>query len=351
MAESSPLASVHSTNLPAILRQLGMSLAISTYQTGKLVFARGQQDGTLNTHFCDFQRPMGIAVDAQRLLIGTHHTLEEYRNVPAVRKRLEPVDMHDAAYVFRRSHVTGAIDVHELGVARDGTIYFVNTAFSCLCKLDMEHSFVPVWKPPFISGYAGNDRCHLNGLGMFEGEPRWLTALGAGNTAQQWRENKKSGGIVYDLLQDKILCDELSMPHSPRWHRDQLWALESGRGALVQIDTSTGKVHTVCQLPGFTRGLCFEGNLAFVGLSQLREEKAFTDIPITDSGQPRQSGVWVVDIDSGNTVALLQFEAKVQEIFAVEVVPAGFPALIEAGDEITASTYVLPDDALALVEN
>ncbi|HEY7496229.1 MAG TPA: DUF4915 domain-containing protein [Candidatus Tectomicrobia bacterium] len=70
--------------------------------------------GVLHTHFRPFAKPMGIAADQARLTIGGTNTVWEYRNVPAVSHTLEPPDKHDACYVPRRLHVTGAIDIHEL---------------------------------------------------------------------------------------------------------------------------------------------------------------------------------------------------------------------------------------------
>ena len=338
---------MHSTNLPDILRRLEIVLAISTYQAGRLVIARAEPDGGLNTHFFGFSRPMGLAVDQGRLVLGTQCTIDEFRNMPALCPRLDPPDRHDAAYVWRNTHVTGAIDIHELGLGTDGHAYFVNTAFSCLCVMDHEHSFVPVWRPAFVSGYAPQDRCHLNGLGLVAGKPRYVTALGATDTPEGWRANKRDGGILIDLEADAIIAHGLSMPHSPRWYRDTLWLLESGRGALMTLDPATGTKTEVARLPGFTRGLSFAGPLACVGLSQLRETNAFTDIPITDAVDRRACGVWLVHIETGQTVGLLRFEEAVQEIFAVETIPARFPELVGLDNDLIRSTFALPPAALA----
>ena len=137
------------------------------------------------------------------------------------------------------------------------------------------------------------------------------------------------------------------MPHSPRWHRGRLWLLESGRGCLVTVDLKSGKIETVARVPGFTRGLDFIGPLAFIGLSQLRETNAFTDIPITDDNSERLSGVWVVNVETCRTVAFLKFSRGVQEIFAVQAVQGVlFPALVDEDDALIKTTYVLPDAAL-----
>src|SRR5262249_55663033 len=101
---------------------------------------------------------------------------------------------------------------------------------------------------------------------------------------------------------------------------------ESGAGTLGYIDEQTQKYHPVADLPGFTRGLDFAGNLAFVGLSQVRESAVFSGIPITDrlAENERTCGICVIDLVSGQVVALLRFETAVQEIFAVKVLDISF---------------------------
>jgi len=65
-----PLRAVRTPNFPALLRQLGISLLVTTYQAGKLVLVRDEGDH-LNTHFRTFQAHRGLALDGGRLVIGT----------------------------------------------------------------------------------------------------------------------------------------------------------------------------------------------------------------------------------------------------------------------------------------
>ena len=163
-----------------------------------------------------------------------------------------------------------------------------------------------------------------------------------------WRENKAKGGILMDIESNEILLRGLSMPHSPRWHQGKLWLLESGEGSLAQVDLERRTWQTVAQLPGFTRGIDFVGPLAFIGLSQVRESAVFSGIPLVERVRERTCGVWVVNIETGQTVGFLRFEAGVQEIFAVQVLRGmRFPELLEWNDERLANSYVLPDEALA----
>lgn len=345
-AGPSPLRSVHTTNFPAILDQLGCSLLVTTYQAGKLVVVRSD-GGVINTHFRAFNKPMGLAIAPCRLAIGTAVEVWEFRDVPAVAAKLDPPGKHDACYLPRSAHVTGDIQIHEMAYCQN-QLWFVNTRFSCLATHDPDHSFAPVWRPKFISQLTPDDRCHLNGLGLKDGRPTWVTALGTADTGGGWRENKKSGGILMEIESQEIIAQGLSMPHSPRWHAGRLWLLESGTGSLGYIDENTGRYEAVARLDGFTRGLEMVGNLAFIGLSQVRETAVFSGIQITERLQEteRTCGVWVVDIQRGQVIAFLKFEEAVQEVFAVALLPVRFPDLINDDVELVGSSFVLPDDAL-----
>ena len=366
-AGPSPLRSVHTTSFPAILDQLASSLAVTTYQAGKLVILRSD-GGVINTHFRTFNKPMGLAVGRGRLAVGTAVDVWEFRNVPAVAAKIEPRGKHDACFLPRSAHVTGDVQIHEMAyVSRsrdserlgervseklayvDDELWFVNTRFSCLAKHDPDHSFAPVWRPKFITQLTPDDRCHLNGLGLVDGRPGWVTALGETDSAGGWRENKKSGGVLIDMDSNEIVVRGLSMPHSPRWHAGRLWLLESGTGSLGFVDLAAGRYEPIVHLDGFTRGLELVGNLAFVGLSQVRETAIFSGIEITErlAEVERTCGVWVIDIDRGQVLAFLKFEEAVQEIFAVALLPGmRFPDLINDDAELVGSSFVLPDEAL-----
>src|SRR5436305_7850391 len=101
-----PLRAVHTANFPSLLRQLGASLLVTTYQAGKLVMVRDEGDH-LNTHFRGFQAPMGMALSGDRLAVGTKIQVWEFVDVPAVTGKLEPPGRHDACFLPRSSHGTG----------------------------------------------------------------------------------------------------------------------------------------------------------------------------------------------------------------------------------------------------
>jgi uncharacterized protein (TIGR03032 family) len=335
------LQSVHTTNFPELLHQLGISLVISTYQAGKLIVLRADGN-SLNTHFKDCNQPMGIAAEGEKMAIATRQQIWEYHNNRDVARTLPPIGRHDACYLPRRSHITGDIQIRDMAYIQ-GELWFVNSRFSCLCTLDATHSFVPRWRPHFVTAYDLSDRCHLNGLGVRDQEARYATAFGETDSPEGWRANLARGGVLIDIATNKILCRGLSLPHSPRWYAHRLWLLEAGEGGLVEVDPHTGTWRTVCQLPGFTRGLDFWGPLAFIGLSQLRE----TGLPLSQRLSEQVCGVWVVNIYSGEIVAFLKFQAVVQEILAVTILAnIRYPEICEEQDPLLSRAHVLPNAAL-----
>ncbi len=147
-AAPTELRSVYTNTLGEIFAQLGISLVISTYQAGKVILVRYDQESkTINTHFRNFDKPMGMAVNGPRLTIGGQKSVSYLRNMPAVARKLEPLGKHDACYLPREIHITGDIDIHEMAYDAEDELWLVNTRFSCLCTLDHEHSFTPRWRP------------------------------------------------------------------------------------------------------------------------------------------------------------------------------------------------------------
>ena len=342
-----PMRSIHTSNLPEILARFGMSVLVTTYQAGRLVILR-DDDGVLNTHFRVFPKPMGLALSPNRLAIGCEWDIREFHNVPIVGSKIEPRDKHDVCFLPRVAHATGDVQIHEMAWIGDD-VWFVNTRFSCLCVRSHNYSFQPRWRPKFISRLTPEDCCHLNGLCVINGRAKYMTALGETDEPHGWRANKRDGGILIDVDSNEIVARGLSMPHSPRWYRDRLWVLHSGTGGFGFVDPQTGRYESVAELPGFTRGLDFVGPLAFIGLSQVRESAIFSGIPIAERPpEERSCGVWIVDIETGQTIGFVKFEDAVQEIFAVQLLHnTRFPELVNDDKELLNNSFILPDEALA----
>jgi uncharacterized protein (TIGR03032 family) len=238
--------------------------------------------------------------------------------------------------------VTGDTRVHELAWVGD-ELWAVNTRFSCLCTLHAEYSFVPRWRPPFITALLAEDRCHLNGLALVDGNIKYVTALGETDTPHGWRPGKAHGGCLIDFASPEVVSRGLSMPHSPRWHDRRLWPLESGTGRLVRVEPASGRVEPVAEMPGFTRGLALCGPYAFIGLSKIRPTSAMDGVPVAERREHLKCGVAAVDLRSGQVIALLEFQTAVEEIFDVQLLPGlRFPEVLGFQKDDVHHTFIVP---------
>jgi uncharacterized protein (TIGR03032 family) len=233
-------------------------------------------------------------------------------------------DGYDAVYVPQVANYTGDIDVHDIAFDRDGRLVFANTLFSCLAAVSETHSFRPLWKSPFVSRLAAEDRCHLNGLAMQDGMPAYVSAIAATDVAG-WRDNRASGGVVVDVRTGESVCTVLSMPHSPRLRDGRLYVLNSGAGEFGMVDAAAGKFEPLAFCPGYLRGLAFLAGYAVVGLSEPRENLTFAGLPLQErlaaaKVEPR-CGLYVIDLKTGDVAHWLRIEGIVSELYDVVALP------------------------------
>ena len=304
------------------LSEQKLSIALTTYQIGKLYFIGLKPDNGLSVFERSFNRCMGLCSTPNGLYMSSLYQVWRFENVFETGQQQ---DGFDRLYVPQVGYTTGDLDIHDMAVDSDGRLVFVNTLFGCLATLSETHSFKPLWKPPFISKLAAEDRCHLNGLAMKDGQPAYVTAVGWSDDADGGREHRSDGGIVMDVNSDEIVCTGLSMPHSPRWHDGKLWLLNSGTGEFGYVDLNTGRFESLCFCPGYMRGLSFHGNFALVGLSKPRHNKTFSGLALDANLKSRNAearcGVQVIDLRTGDVVHWLRMDGVVEELYDVVALP------------------------------
>jgi uncharacterized protein (TIGR03032 family) len=313
------------------LAEQRVSLAITTYQANKLFLVGVKPDGRFSVFERTFPRCMGVWSDGETIWLATQFQLWRLENMLAPG---ETSDGYDRLYVPRHGYVTGDIDIHDLSVDTEKRPVFVNTLFSCLATLDERYNFRPLWRPPFISRLAAEDRCHLNGLAMQDGRPRYVTAAGQSDVADGWRDRRRDGGCVIDVDSGAVILEGLCMPHSPRLEGNRLWLLEGGAGQLGFVDLPVRRIENpsygggftpVTFCPGFTRGLALVGGFAVVGLSKARHDQTFQGLPLQEELAQRRAdarcGVHVIDRQTGDAVHWLRIDGPVEELYDVVVLP------------------------------
>jgi uncharacterized protein (TIGR03032 family) len=306
----------------AWLGRMGCSLAFTSYQTGQLFLVGMLPDGKVSFHQQHYVRAMGVHATPQRLYVGSLFQIWRLENVLAPHERAN--EHFDRLYVPRNAQTTGDIDVHELGVDRAGRVIFVNTKFSCLATMSLTHGFKPLWKPPFISRLAAEDRCHLNGMAWQNGVPAYVTAVSRSDMINGWRDRRHEGGVLIDVSDDRIVTDQLSMPHSPRVTADGIYLLDSGRGMLARVDAQTGRKEDIAFCPGFLRGLAIHNGYAIATVS-LPRDGAFSGLQLQDELKKRDGepwcGVCIVDLRTGDLVEWIRLNGAIKELFDVAVIP------------------------------
>lgn len=330
------LAITASRHMTDWMRRERISIGFSTYQAGKMFLVGLQPDGRLSVFERTFNRCMGLCAspDAQTIWMASLYQLWRLENfVP--RGGTTP-DGHDALYVPTVGHTTGDVDCHDIVIGADGRPVFVATLFNCLATISDTHSFTPLWKPPFISALAPEDRCHLNGMAAdpHTREPAYVTMVSRSDVNDGWRDRRIGGGLLMDVRTNTVVAEGLSMPHSPRVHPDfpeRVWLLNAGTGFFGYVNVAAasgggvGKFEEVAFCPGFVRGMSFVGRHALVGMSAARENRTFQGLPLDEHLKQRDAeprcAIHVINLDTGAAEHWLRIEGVVHELYDVIALP------------------------------
>ena len=299
------------------LSRSGGSLAISTYNSGKLVLV-SIRDDKLCYRTLKFPRPMGLARRGNHVAVALRGCVQLYKGA---KKAVSGRVIKSTRYRLQKQYDTGKIDCHDVAFGERG-LYFVNTRFSCIARATSRCQFLRYWQPPFVSQMVPEDRCHLNGLGMLDGKPAMATAFAETDTKKGWRTvDRFESGVLIDVHSSEVVVRGLCMPHSPRYHDGRWWLCNSGLGSLSVYDCENQRVEEVCALPGFTRGLCFKDDHVLVGLSRIREKHVLDTPLLRDRGIRPQAGVALVDLTTGKQSGLLEFVRGGSEVYEVLFLP------------------------------
>jgi len=295
-------------------------LIVTSYKAHKVLTVGLDNKGEVSIWFTDVGRAMGITHNEGTLWCSNVGNLISYKNKG---EQLHPEHgKFDANFIPQTAFFSGDVDVHDLCQTSTGEVYYISALFSCICKPSVEDSFTPVWRPPWIDRLAAEDRCHLNGMCLVDDVPRYVTSACRSNEAGGWRDIKGEG-VVYDVVEDKVICDNLWNPHSPRWYQGKLWILESGTGYFGYIEDE--KFVKCCFIPAFLRGLNFINNFAVICGSLDRHDKSFGELPLgkalEDKGISSKCGVWIVNLDTFDILHSLTFNDPVTELYDVVTIP------------------------------
>ncbi len=342
---SVPFSCSSSPKLPELLSKLKCSVAISTYQAGKIIFISAENNTRLTMLARNFINPMGFEIKEDKMVLATKDEIVFFENSKTLAAHYpNKKNTYDNLFLPRATFYTGQVDIHDIAFGADG-IWAVNTSFSCICRVTGNYNFIPVWKPPFISEIVCEDRCHLNGMVMLHGKPKYVTALGNTNTLFGWKENLVNSGVLIDVDTNEIILEKLCVPHSPMLYKDELYLLLSGTGEIVKVDIQKRKYEVVAQTDGFCRGMDIYDEYIFVGMSKLRQNSSsFSKISFKDNNYA--AGVKIYHLPTGAFVGEIAYETSVEEIYGLKIIEnAVRPNILNTTDPIYKYSLSIPNHA------
>ena len=348
----SPHACTNAPNFPELLWKLKCSIAITTYQAGKLIFISPLNENIVIQLPRNFSQAMGISTDGKnKMVLATKDEVILFSNSRTLALNYPAQSFkYDSLFVPRVRYNTGMVDMHDIHIQGD-EVYGVNTLFSCVVKMNGNYSFEPIWSPPFISDLMPEDRCHLNGLALVDGEPAYCTALGKTDTPRGWKEKDSSGGVLIDIRQNKIVLENLAMPHSPVWYNEHLYFVESASGTIKEFNPRKGQSKTIFEADKFIRGMSIYKDYMFVGLSKIRpNSSSFKELEITKNST--KAGIIVIHIPTGSQFSWLTYEASVDEIYDIQVIPDKIrPNILNAETEDHKRAIAMPGRSFWAIES
>lgn len=133
-------------------------------------------------------------------------------------------------------------------------------------------------------------------------------------------------GVIFSGATREPVVRGLTRPHSARLYHEELWVDDSGYGRVMVI--RDGEPVSAARLPGWTRGLAFAGDVAFVGSSRVIPRYAHYAPGL--NVERSVCGVHALDIHSGEILGSVRWPTG-NQIFDISVLPRtttlGFPAV------------------------
>jgi uncharacterized protein (TIGR03032 family) len=284
--------------------------------------------------FLPLPHPSGIAFDRSRRVVhvaSTRNPNQVFTFAPVTGMRPRDGVAPDAAsgrplVPVAISLYPGCLYLHDLAVVA-GELLATATGENAVVRLGPDGSFTRVWWPRCIEGRGGpvfnRNHIQLNAIAAgrtLGGSYFTASSVELGSRRPGHRDYPVDGrGVVFSGATREPVASGLTRPHSLKQHRGLLWVANSGHGEFGLI--RDGRFEPVATLRGWTRGVCIDGDLAFVGTSRVIPRfRAYA--PGVDLDRS-ECGVHAVDLKSGAVRASVLWPAG-NQIFAIERVPGSF---------------------------
>jgi uncharacterized protein (TIGR03032 family) len=282
--------------------------------------------------------PSGIAVDRRRervLVASTRNPNQLFELSPARRclpgRTVPEASTDGRPLVPLRSRILpGALYLHDLAII-DGALHANAVGQNAVVRIEDDGRFETVWWPRCIerNGHPVLDRNYIQLNSIAAGPTLAESFFTASSTAMSSRRPGHRNypvdgrGVIFSGATRDVCVRGLTRP---RLHQGRIWVDNSGYGELVTADPSESRYDVITRLPGWTRGLSFTEDVAFVGTSRVIPRFQHYAPGLTQG--KNVCGVHAVSLESGRILGSCVWPTG-DQIFAVDWIPntmsTGFP--------------------------
>ncbi len=316
-----------------LLEELQVTLLV-TREYEHLVMALGAEHGSPEISYLALPHPSGLAVDrssGQVYVASTRNPNQIYELSPlqGVLERTDMVVERPAGkplFPSTSRFFPGALYIHDLAIV-SGKLHANAVGINSVIEVSGS-SYRPVWWPHCVDSDGGplGDKNYIQLNSIAAGDGLQNSYFSASTTRVGFRRPGHRNfavdkrGVVFHGGTRDVAVAGLTRPHSARIHDGSLWVDNSGYGELARADGQGGGTayEVVLRLPGWTRGLCFSGDIAFVGTSRVLPR--FRQYAPGLEQSRSVCGVHAVDLRASRVLGSIIWPSG-NQIFALEWLP------------------------------
>lgn len=311
-------------NFPELLEKLKITLFV-TREYEHLVLALNVKNKKIRQSFLHLPHPNGIVVNhkTNKVYVASTRSPNNIVELSVVSKLMERAGYpkgrrkENFLSISRIKYYGGAYYFHDLALI-NGKLYANSVGRNGVIEIDFNSSTSEetVWSPLPAKFQTAN---HLQ-----------LNSIAAGKTladsyftasAEKPHQYKPGDinfpvdkkGVIFHGRTKKVIARNLTRPHSSKLHQGKLWVLNSGYGEFGFIDK--GAFKPMFKFPGWTRGLVFFDNIAFVGVSKIIPKfKIYAPGLQTDN---QVCAVYAIDIKAKKIIGHISWEMG-NQVYGIE---------------------------------
>lgn len=264
-----------------VLASRGVTLFV-TREYEHVVMAMQAPGGTPRISYMPMPHPSGLVVDRNRGVVyvaSTRNPNQIFELSPATgllpRLDMDVEPLEGKPLVPVRSHYfPGSLYMHDLAFV-GGVLHANAVGQNAVVRFDGCGGYTRVWWPRCIETSEGprfgQNYIQLNSIAAGTDVKSSFYSASTDKPSARRPGHRNfpvdRRGVIFSGETREAVVRGLTRPHSARLHDDRVWVDNSGYG---EVGVATGaKFEVVAKLRGWTRGLCFDGEIAFVGTSRV----------------------------------------------------------------------------------